>query len=118
MIIKRCTEKRSRLPAIPRSPDLSAAMRIGTGTAEGGDGAEDDTGEAGHDGGEEQYPPVSSHGEMDGVLAGAERGDEQAAERLRQRDAERCSTDCEQAAFDQQLPQHTETRCPDSHANG
>ena len=26
MTIKRCTEKRSRLPAIPRSPDLSAAM--------------------------------------------------------------------------------------------
>ena len=116
--MRRWTEKRSRLPAIPRSPDLSAADGIGTGAAHGGDGAEDDAGERGHDRGEEQHSPVGDDGEMDGVLAGVERRDEQPAEGLRQRDAERCSAEREQAAFDEQLPQHAAARCAEGHADG
>ena len=40
------------------------------------------------------------------------------AEGLRQRDAERCSAEREQSAFDEQLPQHTAARCAKRHADG
>src|ERR1700722_13127799 len=48
----------------PPLAGLECRKVVGAGTGEGGEGPEADAGGGGHDGGEEQSPPVSSDGEM------------------------------------------------------
>ncbi len=110
--------KRSRLPVVPRSPDLERADRIDAGGAHCGKRSKDDAGEPRDRGGEEQHAPVGDDGKLNRILAGIERWNQKAAEWLRQGDAERRSAEREQAALDKQLRGDAAARCSEGHADG
>ena len=97
---------------------LERADRVDAGGAHRGKGAKDDAGEPRDRGGEEQHAPVGDDGEMNRILAGVERRNQQAAQGLRERDAERRSAEGKQAALDEQLRGDAAARCSEGHADG
>jgi len=84
MTMARCTENRSRLPTTPRAPDFKAVR---------GSAPELRKQEVlpkrrhvadSHSAGENEYAPIGSYGQVDGVIGRIERAHQRAAQRLRE----------------------------------